>query len=135
MLHILREMLYLVAPCLPIIAKVLVALGQLVAHYLREMLPEVESQCLPGTVAVGTDVDVGERLHRLEHCHVLRLQQCGARDGYRLMACREHCPAVACAFGDEERFAVGQRPQHGKIVYPAIVSSWELESGFVFIPP
>ena len=77
----------------------------------------------------GQLIGIHVEVHPLQQGQVLLLQQRGTRDGDRLVSVRQHAPAVARSFADEERFRRLQHRQDLQTIDRATLSLREPEPG------
>lgn len=92
---------------------------------------ELHEEAFTWGVAVGVHVEGGLLLGSQRHEQPLvgLGEQGGGGDGYRLVACGEHRPTVACALGDEERFAGAEHGEYGEVVDGATRAVGKTETG------
>ena len=92
------------------------------AHQRGQHLPQLQEQSFAGHVVVGPHLEPSSKFltQSFKQFLILPTEKRGRRDGYRLVTCREHSPAVGAPLGDEERLAGSEQVQHGPVLDAAL---------------
>ena len=114
-----------------VVAEVFAVRWQLVVYQIWQDFLQLKEESFAGLIVIGPHLKANREFisESLKKFQIFFIQQRCRRDGYCLMSCREHGPAVGATFGDIEFIARLQQVQDGQVVDGALRTLREAESG------